>query len=74
MIHLLALAGPAAIEGFLARIEGVMKSQFDTDFARAHVGVQVAQLTEAEPEWTLDDLLTRCRVAAPVPAVALRSP
>jgi hypothetical protein len=73
MIHLLALAGPAAIEGFLARIEGMLQSQFDTGLAHAHIGVQVAQFTEAEPEWTLDDLLTRCRVSAPAPARAQAS-
>ncbi len=78
MVHLLALAGPAAIEGFLARIEGVLRAQFDTDFQQARVGVQVARLSEAEPEWTLDDLLARCRVpspttraSAPEPAVAV---
>jgi hypothetical protein len=70
MVNLLALAGPAAIEGFLARIEGVMRSQFDTDFARSRVGVQVAQLAEAGPEWTLDDLLTRCRVPSPAARAA----
>lgn len=69
MVHLLALAGPAAIEGFLARIEGVLRAQFDTDFAQSHVAVQVARLTEAEPEWTLDDLLTRCRVPPRGPAL-----
>jgi hypothetical protein len=67
MVNLLALAGPAAIEGFLARIEGVLKSQFDTDFQKSHIAVQVARLTEAEPEWTLDDLLARCHVPAPPP-------
>jgi polysaccharide biosynthesis protein PelD len=68
MVNLLALAGPAAIEGFLARIEGVLRGQFDTDFQTARVAVQIAQLNEAEPEWTLDDLLARCRVPARTPS------
>jgi hypothetical protein len=74
MIHLLALAGPAAIEGFLARIEGALRAQFDTDFQRARIGVQVARLGEAEPESTLDDLLNRCRVAVPTRIGAIGSP
>lgn len=74
MINLLALAGPAAIDGFLARIEGVLRAQFDTDFSRAHVAVQVAQLSEAEPEWTLDDLLVRCHVPAVIASARAADP
>lgn len=73
MVHLLALAGPAAIEGFLVRIEGALRAQFDTDFQQARIGVQVARLTEAEPEWTLDDLLARCRVPSPPTAIVAPS-
>ena len=74
MVNLLALAGPAAVEGFLARIEGVLRAQFDTDFSRARIGVQVAALGEVEPEWTLDDLLSRCQVPARTPASAVVPP
>jgi hypothetical protein len=40
----------------------------------AAVAVQVAQLTEAEPEWTLDDLLSRCRVPGSVTVPAAATP
>ena len=71
LITLLALAGSATVEGFLIRLEATLREQFGKDFATGHVGVHVAMLSEAEIEWTLDDLLQRCKVPAhPTPAHA----
>ena len=71
MVNLLALSGPAAVEGFLSRIESLLRAQFETDFSQSHVAVQVAMLSDAEVEWTLDDLLVRCHVpATTTPTVA----
>ena len=64
LITLLALAGSATVEGFLIRLEATLREQFGKDFATGHVGVHVAMLSEAEIEWTLDDLLQRCKVPA----------
>ena len=62
LIFLLPLSGSASIEGFLFRVEGSLKKQFNSDFSNSNIGIHHVALSAAEPEWVLDDLLNRCRV------------
>lgn len=71
LLVLLALSGQAAVEGFLQRIEGAIKKQFEVDFVTGRVAVHVTPLSDAEPEWILDDLLNRCKVVEQPLQVAL---
>ncbi len=65
LLWLLALAGPAVVEETLIGVEQSLRERFGRDFASGRIGVQVVSLSEAEPEWTLDDLLSRSRVPSP---------
>ncbi len=60
LITLLPLAGAAAVEGYLLRIESAMHAQFGADFLSSHVGTHTAHIGNASPAETLLDLVARC--------------
>jgi hypothetical protein len=62
LVLMMPMAGPAAVEGMLNRMDAAMREQFDMTLAEAKVGVHTAGMSAAECEWTLDDLLNRCGV------------
>lgn len=64
---LLPLSGPPAVEGLLLRTEEAMRRQLGLDFGTGRVGVHLTRISEAEAEWTLDDLLGRAGVATRIP-------
>ncbi|MEZ5728656.1 MAG: PelD GGDEF domain-containing protein [Burkholderiaceae bacterium] len=56
---LLPLAGAAAVEGMLIRIEESIRQQYGSDFSRGGIGIFQVAIGLPEPEWTLDDFLHR---------------
>ncbi|MGB7304427.1 MAG: PelD GGDEF domain-containing protein [Burkholderiaceae bacterium] len=62
LVVMMPMAGPAAVEGMLARIDGAIREQFEISLAEAKIGVHTAGMSAAECEWTLDDMLNRCGV------------
>lgn len=77
MLILLPMAGPAAVDGMLMRIESSIRQQFGGGFAELAIRTQCTGMHAAEPEWILDDMLNRCGVheqvgtCAPAAAVAM---
>ena len=59
-ISLLPLAGVAAVEGYLDRVESSIRGQFGVDFVAGRVVAHIAHLTAAAPQDTLAGLLARC--------------
>ncbi len=62
LITLLPLAGSAAVEGYLLRIEGAIRSQFGTGFLGSRVVMHTARIGFSPPAATLSHLVTRCAV------------
>jgi hypothetical protein len=62
LLTLLTLASSVALEGYLQRIEGAMKTQFGVDFVGGQVSVHVEALGLNPPEVTLKNLVDRCDV------------
>lgn len=60
LISLLPLAGPAAVDGYLDRIESSILAQFGVDFLGGRVVAHIAHLSEALPQDLLAGLLARC--------------
>lgn len=60
LITLLPLAGSAAVEGYLLRIETALRSQFGVGLMQGHVATHKAQLGFATPADTLQQLVKRC--------------
>lgn len=60
LITLLPLAGSAAVEGYLLRIESALKAQFGVGLLGAHVVTHSTQLGFATPADTLAQLVDRC--------------
>ena len=60
-ISLLPLAGPAAVEGYLDRVESAIRAQFGVGFSGGRVLAHIAHLTAAPPQDALEGLLARCR-------------
>ena len=59
-ISLLPLAGLPAVEGYLDRIETLIRSRFGVDFLAARVVAHTVHLGEGTPQDVLAGLLTRC--------------
>jgi hypothetical protein len=59
-IALLPLAGTAAVEGYLDRVESSIRGQFGVDFVAGRVVAHIAHLSAAAPQEALADLLARC--------------
>jgi hypothetical protein len=62
LITLLPLAGSAAVEGYLLRIEGAIRNQFGTGFIGSRVVMHTARIGFSPPASTLSHLVTRCAV------------
>jgi hypothetical protein len=60
LITLLPLAGPAAVEGYLLRINSALRGQFGAGFLDGHVATHTARIGLTSPADTLTDLLSRC--------------
>jgi polysaccharide biosynthesis protein PelD len=61
-VVMLPLSGRAAVEGYLARIEGVLRDKFAKTLDAARVISYVAQLDDERPAVTLIQLLEHCGV------------
>jgi hypothetical protein len=59
---MLPLSGRAAVEGYLTRVEGLLRDKFDKTLDAARVSPYVAQLDDERPAVTLMLLLERCGV------------
>jgi len=60
LVTLLPLAGTAAVEGYLRRIESAIMSQHGVDFLSGHVVLHIEQLDETAPAESLRRLVERC--------------
>ena len=60
IVTLLPLAGTAAVEGYLRRIESAVMSQHGVDFLSGHVVLHIEQLDEKAPAQSLRHLVERC--------------
>jgi len=60
LITLLPLAGNAAIEGYLLRVEHALAAQFGASFLDNHVVTHTARLGHQSPADTLSGLVARC--------------
>ncbi|MGN6390268.1 MAG: PelD GGDEF domain-containing protein [Burkholderiaceae bacterium] len=60
LVTLLPLAGAAAVEGYLLRIESALKAQFGVGLLAARIVTHKAQLGFAAPTDTLAQLVDRC--------------
>lgn len=60
IVTLLPLAGTAAVEGYLRRIESAILSQHGVDFLSGHVVLHIEQLGDAAPARSLQHLVERC--------------
>lgn len=61
-ILLMPLAGYAAVEGILQRIEDDLKTKFDLDFTSARIVTHYQAIDRVEVIWSLDDLLKLCKL------------
>ena len=59
-LSLLPLAGAAAVEGYMVRIEGVILAQFGAGFVDAGIAAHTMHLGAQAPEDALADLVARC--------------
>lgn len=60
ILTLLPLAGEAAVEGYLRRIESAIMSQHGVDFLSGHVVLHIEQLDDTAPGLSLKRLVERC--------------
>jgi len=60
LITLLPLAGSAAVEGYLLRIEGALQNQFGADFLEGRIVNHVVHIGAAPPADALASLVERC--------------
>lgn len=60
LITLLPLAGRAAVDGYLLRIDGALRAQFGAGLTESHVATHIARIGEQPPVETLVDLVRRC--------------
>ncbi|HEY8606585.1 MAG TPA: PelD GGDEF domain-containing protein [Noviherbaspirillum sp.] len=60
LITLLPLAGPAAVEGYLIRVETALAAQFGGGFLDNHIATHTARIGKLPPVDTLADLVGRC--------------
>lgn len=60
IITLLPLAGTAAVEGYLRRIESAILAQHGVDFLSGHVALHIEHLDDASPARSLQHLVARC--------------
>jgi len=63
-VLMLPLSGRAALEGYLARIEGLLEERFGKNLDAARITPYVAQLDDERPAVTLMALLEHCGVRA----------
>ncbi|HVW48800.1 MAG TPA: PelD GGDEF domain-containing protein [Trinickia sp.] len=59
LVNLMPLADPAGVAGYLARVEGNLRNQFDTDFDGARIGVHTLHVTSESNEKNVAELLDR---------------
>ncbi|RXZ36737.1 hypothetical protein D9O50_09690 [Oxalobacteraceae bacterium CAVE-383] len=62
LITLLPLAGAAAVEGYLMRVESVMQAQFGSKFLSNYAQVHTAHMGKETPAQMLAGLVKRCAV------------
>ena len=60
IVTLLPLAGTAAVEGYLRRIESAILSQHGVDFLSGHVVLHIEPLDDTAPARSLQHLVERC--------------
>ena len=60
LITLLPLAGSAAVDGYVLRIESALQNQFGAGFLASHVTIHTARLGYGEPSDMLINLVRRC--------------
>jgi hypothetical protein len=60
LITLLPLAGHAAVEGYLLRIESALQAQFGAGFLQSRVATHTARIGFEAPAVVLSDLVRRC--------------
>ena len=60
IVTLLPLAGTAAVEGYLRRIESAILSQHGVDFLSGHVVLHIEHLDDTAPARSLQHLAERC--------------
>lgn len=60
IVTLLPLAGAAAVEGYLIRIESAIQSQFGTSLLASHISSHTVHVGAAMPVDTLTQLIERC--------------
>jgi polysaccharide biosynthesis protein PelD len=70
-ILLMPLAGYAAVEGMVQRVESDLRTKFDIDFTHAKIVTHFQAIDQVEIIWALDNLLQLCKlnmspVAAPI--------
>jgi len=59
LVNLMPLADPAGVAGYLARVEGNLRNQFDIDFDGARIGVHTLHVTSESNETNVAELLDR---------------
>ena len=59
LVNLMPLADPAGVAGYLTRVEGNLRNQFDTDFDGARIGVHTLHVTSESNETNVAELLDR---------------
>ena len=62
MLTLMPLSDSQAVSAYLVRIEDMLRAQFGTDFASAHIGVYTLPVPAAGAEEALVRLLHRCHL------------
>ncbi len=60
LITLLPLAGTAAVDGYVLRIEAALQNQFGAEFLASNVTIHTARLGSVEPAAMLINLVRRC--------------
>ena len=60
LITLLPLAGTAAVDGYVLRIEAALQNQFGAGFLASNVTIHTARLGYVEPSTMLINLVRRC--------------
>ena len=60
LITLLPLAGPAAVEGYLMRVETIMQAQFGSKFLTNYAQIHTAHMGQDHPAEMLSELVRRC--------------
>jgi hypothetical protein len=61
-VVMLPLSGDAAVDGYLSRIEGLLRDKFDKTFDAARITAFAGQLDDERPAITLMLLLEHCGV------------